>query len=195
MADCSNISENNLIKKTLLGDKDAFAQLVNIYKKRVYNLVYQVLKNHHDSEDLAQEVFIHIYKKLDTFQEKSKFSTWLYRVTYNMSINRLKKVRREIISLNEDSINNDSGLIAEMTTPKETYTIKERQEYLHRLVDSLPAKYRTVITLRYLEDLSYEEIADMLDFPVGTVKTHLYRAKKFLKDKLKQTRRENEHNM
>lgn len=171
-----------LVLQAQQGDTAAFAALVRRSERDVYNLAYSILGNPQEAQDMAQEVFLRIWQHLPSFRGDSAFTTWLYRVTANACLNRRRQLRRELGYVDDES------LLDRLPTPQYdplATTIRlQRQEYLWSLVDRLPEKYRLVILLFYRWQLSYDEIAEVLMVPLGTVKAHLSRARHALAKQL-----------
>jgi RNA polymerase sigma-70 factor (ECF subfamily) len=164
------------------GDQAAFAELVTRHQRYVYNLAYRLLQDADEAEDLAQEAFLRAWRGLASFRGEAKFTTWLYRIVTNLCYNRLASLRRE---LSDAAVNDVEALACPVDgDPLSTVEAAERRAFLHRQIATLPVRYRLVITLFYLQELSYQEIAHVLNLPLGTVKTHLYRARERLKRQL-----------
>lgn len=161
------------------GDQEAFARLVERYTGLVYSLAIQRVGNHHDAEDLTQTVFWKVWKALPSFREEAAFSTWLYRMTANTVTDFLRRRgRREApLSLDDPDLPQTAH---PGPTPTEQVQDTERREALYRAIDSLPEQARTILLLRELQGLSYEEIAAALDLPLGTVRSRLARARSAL---------------
>ncbi|HSH24367.1 MAG TPA: RNA polymerase sigma factor SigW [Massilibacterium sp.] len=181
--------EKHIIKKVKKGDHQAFAELVELYKTRVYYVCYRLLGNKEEAEDAAQETFLKVFTSIDQFDLSKKFSTWLFRIATNTSIDRLRK-KKPAYSLdaemkNEDGQTMSQQLKAETKTPEENVETKEVQEWVQEAIQSLPTKYRTVISLKYINELSLKEISEILDIPVATVKTRLHRGREALRKKLR----------
>ena len=158
------------------GDQDAFAQLVERYTGLVYSLALRRVGNHHDAEDLTQSVFWKAWKALPSFREEAAFSTWLYRMTANAVTDFLRqKGRREApLSLDDPDLPQTAH---PGPSPSEQAQAAERQEALYRAIEALPEQARSVLLLRELRGLSYEEIAAALDLPLGMVRSRLARAR------------------
>lgn len=177
-----------LIERIKQGDNGAFEVLVNQYSARVSNTIYHILGISSDVDDLAQEVFIKVYKHLDNFNQKSKFSTWLYRITVNTVYDYLRKKRhRRTISLEELEPEEPGRFTALPEAVTGQAEQNELQKLLHKLIQELPVKYRTVVILKDIEGLAYNEIAGIMKCSLGTVESRLYRARMALRDKLKRT--------
>lgn len=180
-----------LVDRSKRGDMEAFRMLIKRHEKGTYNLAYRMLKNVEDAKDAAQEIFLKVFTSLNSFRGESSFATWLYRIATNECINRLKRpkflsleeLRREYE--NEEKLIEPPQLIDTSPLPDELAERREIQQLAHKAMDELPDNYRLVITLRYLQGFSYNEMAKALDLPVGTIKTYLFRAKKILKAKLR----------
>ena len=187
-------TEAVLIARARSGDQAAFAQLLEMHQNFVYNLAYQLLQNEQEADDASQEVFVKIWQALPAFRGDAKFTTWAYRIIRNTCLNRLRlaKGTPRFVSVEfsfEESDEPSRELIANLpgepaTEPAWNFDTNERRQLIWEQVDSLPGKYREIIALYYAHEMSYEEIAAALDIPVGTVKTHLHRAKNLLKAKL-----------
>lgn len=191
-----NKQETLLIEKAKNGDIEAFENLIRQSEKIVYNIAYRMLNNSEDVKDISQEVFIKVYKNLKNFDEKSTFSTWIYRIAVNTCIDEMRKRKgKQTISIEED-IQQEDGTVKKQIpiqtkTPEEDYIKKEQKEELLSAVEELSQTHKTVLTLRDLEGFSYAEIAEITETSVGTVKSRLSRAREQLKNilELLETRR------
>ncbi len=177
-----------LIKRVKAGDINAFEELVCKYKEKAYRTAYQMTNRHADADDLSQEAFIRAYRSMSSFNEQASFSTYLYRIVINLSINHLKKEgRHRHLSLNEEIIidNPHPELSAgEKDTPREALLIKELHQEISKAIASLPLKERTVTIFSLLQGLSHQEIAEIEGCAEGTVSWRLFRARKRLRKKL-----------
>ena len=175
-------SERQLINRAKTGDTRAFEILVNDHARYVYTLTNRLLSNNQEAEDLAQETFIRAWRSIGTFRGDAQFRTWLYRIATNLCYNRLPKLKQELLALDPDG-----GLVISDPAPRtEQQVIRaEQQTELKDMIDTLPESYRLLIVLRHVQDLSYVEIAQITDLPLGTVKTGIFRARKILKERLK----------
>ncbi|MCI1693887.1 RNA polymerase sigma factor [Aneurinibacillus aneurinilyticus] len=169
--------EREWVARVLHGDKEAYAHLVNKYKNKVYALLLGMGVAPQDAQDITQESFIKAYRHLATYNQDKKFSSWLYKIAANSCLDAWRKQRREILDEREEEY-------IETASPEHAYLHKEQAQELRKHIDHLPEKYRLVLVLRYIDDLSYKEIAEVLDLPLPTVQTHLHRAKKKLRDAL-----------
>ncbi|WP_321575647.1 RNA polymerase sigma factor SigW [Paenibacillus guangzhouensis] len=170
------------------GDQRAFAEIVELYKDKIFHLAYRMLNNRHEAEDVVQDTFLRVYKNLDRYDENQKFSTWIYRIGTNLCIDRLRK-RKPTYSLDaemndQEGVDGYSILPSDDRTPESELLLSETQQLIRQAIESLPAKYKTVMVLRYLQDLSLQEISDVLDMPVTTIKTRVHRGREYLRKKL-----------
>jgi len=173
----------HLLARCSQGDEQAFAQLVAQQQAYVYNLALRLLGDAEEARDLAQEALVRAWVMMSTFRGEARFTTWLYRLVVNLGLNRLARLRREPQPVAIDGYRlADPSRLA--TDPQEIQEVNERREFIWRQVDALPEKYRLVIALYYQQERSYEEIAQILQLPVNTVKTHLARARHLLASRL-----------
>lgn len=175
------MTETQLIRQAQSGDTEAFAALVALHERFVYNLALRSLGNPEDASDAAQDAFVRAWMALPEFREQSQFRTWLYRIVVNLCINRSPRLRREISALAEDDL---SEFPENQPGPAASLEQRELYRHIHSEVERLPHQYRLLVSLRYQHDLPYEEIASLLNLPLGTVKTGLYRAKERLRESL-----------
>ena len=177
------------VKQVKQGDQNAFEEIVELYKNKVYQLCYRMLGNEHEAQDIAQEAFVRAYVNIKSFDVDRKFSTWLYRIATNLSIDRIRKKKPDYFLDAEiqgtDGLTMHSQISAEEPTPDEYIESLELQEWVQKNILSLPSKYRSVIVLKYIEELSIKEISDILDLPEGTVKTRIHRGREALRKKLR----------
>jgi len=174
-------AEQLLIQRAQKGDHEAFAALVTEHQRYIYDLALRVLKNEEDALDLAQETFVRAWTALPNFRGQSQFRTWLYRIVTNLCYNRLPNLRRSLNDLGDDVISELPETDPAFDNPARGLESRELRSYLHKAIDDLDENYRLLISLRYQNELSYEEIASMLNLPLGTVKTGLFRAKEQLR--------------
>jgi RNA polymerase sigma-70 factor (ECF subfamily) len=173
-------NESQLVAKAQSGDEEAFELLVRAHQRYVFNLAYRLLGDRSEAEDVAQETFVRAWRGLPSFRAECRFATWLYRIARNVCLNRLPQLQAE---LRQTDVLGHTVACPD-PTPGDVLDAKERREFLHAELARLPAKYRLVLTLRYLQGFSYAEIAEVLNLPLGTVKTHLYRGREALAARL-----------
>ena len=172
--------EHSLIQRAQKGDQDAFALLVEEHQRYIYNLALRMLKDENEALDLTQETFVRAWTALPNFRGQSQFRTWLYRITTNLSYNRLPNLRRSLNDLGDDVMEE----IPDFANPAREFESTESRRHLYQAVEHLDENYRLLIALRYQHELSYEEIASTLNLPLGTVKTGIFRAKEQLRKSL-----------
>jgi RNA polymerase sigma-70 factor (ECF subfamily) len=171
-------TEEKIIARVKSGDDDAFAHLVESYKNKVFSLAYRILFSWQEAEDVSQEAFIKVYRRLNSFDPKrAGFSTWLYRITYNLCVDYLRK-RKYQTTLEEDFAAEDAK------GPEQKAIESEQSQKLLEAVSSLSEEYRTPLMLFHFHGLSYQEICEVLDVPMSIVKNRLFRARKILKQML-----------
>jgi len=178
------LSEKDLVKRCKRGDQRAFAELVDHYKAMVFTIINRMIFNKSIIEDLAQQVFIRVYKGVPNFRGESKLSTWIYRITYNVCLAEisLKRNQYEFVSLDENNI--ESNIAINCKNPEEIMSGIELSATIKKVVNKLPPQYKMAITLYYFEQMPYKEIGEVMGLPMGTVKTYLHRAKKYLRNML-----------
>ena len=173
-------SERELVRRGQAGDNDAFARLVERNQTAIYNLLLRMTRDREEAVDLTQETFLRAWRSLAGFRAEAKFSTWLYRIAYNVCLSR-RVVHRAAFA---DPSAAESLPIPEREEPPAVVLRQERRERVLAAMDGLTPAYRLVLDLYYWRECSYEEIAAILDQPMGTVKTHLFRAKAALRAQL-----------
>ena len=193
-ADPIVVEEAELVQRARKGDLQAYDQLVQRYQERIYATVYHMTSNHEDANDLAQEAFIKGFQALKSFKGGSSFYTWVYRIAVNKTINFLKQRKnRSQMSLNDLDFNaeHDPDLVALISdkTPRREAGLTELQEKLNEGMQKLSEPHRLVVTLHDVQGLSHEEIANIMDCNIGTVRSRLFYARQqlqgFLTDYLK----------
>lgn len=177
------IADEELARQAALGDARAFEDLVERHQRYVFNLCLRIMGNYDLAAEMAQEVFLRAWRSIGSFRGDARFTTWLYTVAHNLCLNRLDGVQRDAYHrVSEDDAAEELGrLHSKEEDPAVAYDKKELKGSMHRLIEQLPPRYRAVITLFYLQELSYQEIAEVTGLPIGTVKTHLFRAKEMLR--------------
>ena len=171
--------EQDLIRKSQAGDVESFGKLFLRYESAVIRWAQGMVKGTDDAKDIAQDVFLKVFQGLPEFRGDSKFSVWLYRITYNLSMTYLDKIKKGGVSLDEAHAPDPVAPDPAATTFKE-----QMEERTLRALEELPPHYRMVLTFYFFNDMSYEEIANTLNIPLNTVKTHLHRAKELLRKRL-----------
>lgn len=176
-------SEEQLIWQAQQGDTAAFEALVNQHAQLVYNLALRTLNNPQEADDIAQETFVRAWRALPRFRAESRFSTWLYRITTNLCYNRLPQLKQELTALDPTE---DVELVDwSQRVDKHLLTAEMRRE-LQNALDNLSESYRLLLTLRHLQGLSYAEIAEITEMPLGSVKTGIFRARREMREALSQ---------
>lgn len=178
-----------VVKKVKKGDKQAYSQLVDLYKQKVYQICFRMVGSTHEAEDLAQEAFIKAYINIDSYDTDKKFSSWLYRIATNLTIDRLRKKKPDFYLDAEitgtDGLTMYTQLASNGKLPDDRVVELEMQETVQTAILRLPAKYRSAVSLKYFDDLSLKEISEILDIPVATVKTRIYRGREALRKYLR----------
>lgn len=181
--------DHTLIKRALVGDEEAYKRLLEKYRGPLYGLLYKMVRNREEAEDLVQEAFIKAFSALANFREEFAFSTWLYKIAINNCIDHLRKKKLATYSLDRPVVMREGDVKRDYpdfsSSPELTLIAKEKIRLIEEAINSLPERYRIVIVLRHSEDKPYEEIAQILGIPLGTVKARLFRAREMLKKKLK----------
>lgn len=182
--DFSAYSDIELISGSLRGFDDSFEQLVQRYQRPIVGYVYRMLSDYDAALDVSQEVFIKVYNSLDRYSSDYKFSTWLYRIAHNAAIDHIRRHSKKEQSLETEGDTGTYELQLESPgpTPEDDREKSEWRSEIESVVKCLPAVYRELIYLRHGEDLSYGEIADVTDLPLGTVKNRLFRAREMMRE-------------
>jgi RNA polymerase sigma-70 factor (ECF subfamily) len=170
--------ERSWAKAAQEGNQVAFKQIVEAYQKPVYNLCYRMLHSPNEAEDAAQETFLRVYTKIGSYNPNHKFSSWILSIASHYCIDLLRKRRFQLVSW--DDLPPWRWLPASDPEPEQATLASESRDDLHRLLQTIPPDYRAVIVLRYWHEMSYYEIAIVLNTTVGTVKSRLFRARKLL---------------
>ena len=178
-----------LVQAAQHGDKHAFAQLVERYEQRVYNLARKMMRDPQDAEDVLQETFLSVYRNLGNFHGDSSFSTWLYRIATNASLMKIRARKEPTLSLDEPIESEDSNslpreIVDWAITPEEALLNGETRGQMDAAITALPETLRAVFVLRDIEGLSVQETADVLNISVPNVKTRLHRARLLLREML-----------
>jgi RNA polymerase sigma-70 factor (ECF subfamily) len=182
-----------LIRRALTGDQRAYKKLRQKYHESIYNLIYRMIRDKDEVEDLTQEAFIKAFMSLSSFNDEFAFSTWLYKIATNNCIDYIRRKKLQTFSINKPIESKESDYTFELPDstyePDQELIDRQRKKLLEDAISSLPAKYRHVIHLRHVEEKEYQEIATILKLPLGTVKAHIFRARemlnKYLRDRLR----------
>jgi RNA polymerase sigma-W factor len=183
-----------IIRQAIEGDQKAYAEIVERYRPQIFTLIIRMVKTREEAEDLTQETFIKAFHSLPSFNAEYAFSTWLYKIAVNNCIDYFRKKRLKTTSIDTPIMAKDGELPREFPDegsqgPDSGLLDQERKSQIQSAIDNLPEKYRDAILLRHVQDKSYEEIADELHVPIGTVKVRIFRAREMLKKKLRDQRR------
>jgi len=180
--------ERKLVRRLRARDEDAFTELVRTYQHKVFNVVYRIVGDRQEAEDVSQEVFVAIFKHIDGFRGDAKFTTWMFRIATNHARNRIKYLSRRSHKNHQnyedtpDGAMDDSPLTSHVADPHDRAVGKELEEIIRDGLSFLSEEHRTIIVLRDVEGISYAEIAEIVELPEGTVKSRLFRARVALKD-------------
>jgi RNA polymerase sigma-70 factor, ECF subfamily len=175
-----NNDEQVWLEQARRGEKSAFGQLIEAYQGPVFNLAYRMLGNRGEAEEAAQEAFIRAYTRLDTYDPSRKFSTWMLSITSNYCVDLLRKRRALLLSLDHPLPPHPALMSDRDDNPEVQAADSEREALVQALLEHLPEDYRQAVVLRYWYDLSYEEIADVMDTSVSAIKSRLFRARRQL---------------
>lgn len=181
-------SDAELIRRCLANDQSAYGQLLEKYRRQVLSLVWRMVSNREEAQDLAQEAFIRAFRSLHTFDTSRSFPAWLFRITTNLCVDYYRRKKLDTVPLVQSAGQDHEERVIELESkdlgPDARYEGKSSAAQLEKMVRALPAPYRIVILLRHQSDLAYEEIAEALNLPIGTVKARLHRAHRMLREKL-----------
>jgi RNA polymerase sigma-70 factor (ECF subfamily) len=180
----SREEDAQLISRALKGEQAAYRRLRQKYHDAIYNLIYRIVRDKEEVEDLTQEAFIKAFTSLPSFNEEYAFSTWLYKIATNNSIDYIRRKKLRTFSIDRPIESADSDFTFELPDlsdgADEELISKQRKKMIDEAISALPQKYRQVILLRHVEEKDYQEIADLLKLPLGTVKAHIFRARELL---------------
>ncbi|MGA1861594.1 sigma-70 family RNA polymerase sigma factor [Deferribacter thermophilus] len=183
------MSDKSVVNAILKGDTQSYELLIIKYQRQLFNTVISLVKDPDVADDLVQESFLKAFEKLDTLRDKSQFFPWLKRIAINLALGYLNKNKRNVdmnADWNEDGEEKTDYFesIADEGDPEEFLLKEELRRYVRKFVESLPDRLRVVVILREVEDMSYEEIAETLNIPIGTVRSRLFNARQIIKDRL-----------
>jgi len=180
-----SVSDNEIIERIRKGGKHHYARLIDRYKDKAFTLAVRILRNREDAEEAVQDAFIRTYNALEKFEGHSKFGTWFYRIVYNVCMSKLGTRTEEFRTVSYD----DGSEYADAIPAGESSAIndleqKEMVMLVKKIVDNLPPKYSSILSLFYFQELSHEEICEVTQLPLGTVKVHLFRARALLQEQI-----------
>jgi RNA polymerase sigma-70 factor (ECF subfamily) len=189
-------SDRELLERCRAGDETAFDDLVLRHQQRAFNIAFQLLRDHEDATEVAQDAFVRIYRSVEDFRGECEFTTWLYQIVVNLARNKhrwwKRRGRQASVSLDSPVKTGDGEVplqIADTTDGPDVQTVKaEFIELLSRRMEELPSNFRQVLILRNVDSLSYEQIAEVLDCSIGTVKSRIARAREMLRESMKDER-------
>lgn len=179
-----------LVDASKRGDQDAFARLVQRYQRHIFNLVFRILQQYDEATEITQETFLAAWQGLPSFRGDARFPTWLYRIAYNCSLKQLEQRKRDRALQAAIQAEQYLKRVDDSQRAEAVLEASDRQNMIYEQLSSLPAKYRIVLVLRHLQEMTYEEMAETLTMPIGTIKTHLFRARNLLKERLEAFDRE-----
>ncbi len=183
----SSLSEQGdaqLVKARRDGDQDAFSFLVQRHQHRVFNMVLRMLQDYEEASEITQEAFLAAWLGLPSFRGEARFATWLYRIAYHCALKQLQQRKRE---RSLQAAMEAEQILEEVNKQKQAednLELRARLAMVREQMEKLPTKYRSVLILRHLQEMTYEEMADILTIPIGTIKTHLFRARHLLRERL-----------
>ena len=181
--DLSVASDRELVAIAIEGFDGSFEELVRRYQRPIAAYVYRMVGNYESALDLTQEIFIKVYNSLSRYRAEFKFSTWIYKIAHNASVDHLRRnsTREQSLVAGPDGDTFDLPIESAHLTPEQESERKERRGEIESVVRALPANYRELIILRHSQDLSYEEIVEVTGLPLGTVKNRLFRAREMMR--------------
>jgi len=172
--------DHKLVAQVCAGERAAFVQLVERYKHRIFHTALRILRNREDAEEAAQDTFLRAYRGLPQFRKDASFSTWLYKICYHASLNQLEKKKKGKLVVGEEELLD----LPDPDTPAELCENREFEALLQRALAALPLVYRSVLALYHTQHLSYQEIAEITGQPLNSVKTHLFRGRALLRQRI-----------
>ncbi len=180
----SEQDDTQLVQASRQGGQDAFALLVQRHQRRVFTMVLRMLQDDEEASEITQEAFFAAWQGLPSFRGEARFATWLYRIAYNCSLRQLERRKRErSLQAVMQAEQVPEGMNKEKQA-EDSRELRDRQAMVREQLEQLPPQYRSVLILRHLQDLTYEEMAEVLSMPVDTIKTHLFQARNLLKQRL-----------
>ena len=180
-------TDATLVQRTLRGETAAYNVLVQRYQRQVYNLAYRMVGSAEDAGDMVQETFLRAYGALASFRQDASFLTWLYKIASNLCIDHLRaRKSKGALSLEVELEEGREPAADRLGSPEDTAVRGAVGEIVQKAVMNLPERYRVVVVMRHLQGMSVDEIANQLNYPSGTVKTHLFRAREMLRERLRE---------
>ncbi len=185
-------NEFELVRKILAGEQYKFEEIIKRYERLVAHIVFRMVSDNVDREELCQEVFIKVFQNLAGFNFNSKLSTWIAKIAHNNCVNYLRKRKLELYDDMKNQEDTDAfqfseSLHSEAPVPDSESEMKDRADIIRSEIEKLPHKYKVILTLYHMDELSYKDIGQVVDMPEGTVKSYLFRARKMLKESLVKT--------
>jgi RNA polymerase sigma-70 factor (ECF subfamily) len=179
------LTDNEIIEKIRSGEKHQYSLIMARYSDKAYSLSLRILGNAQDAEEALQDAFIRAFNSLSKFEGRAKFSTWFYRIVYNTCLTKANQSGKDFDRIEyDDDLQYSGGENAGSALTEVTYETRDMIAFIKKAIGELPKKYATILTLFYLEDLTHDEICEILQVPLGTVKVHLHRARVLLKERL-----------
>jgi len=182
MTDIAQKKDYDLILECLRGDQECFSELVSRYKNLVYSIILRMTKDNEEANDLAQDVFLKIYKNLRSYSPEYRFSTWVIRITTNHAIDQHRKKKQETVPF--ESVQHEVEQTNLESSPETVYLKREQTRRINKLVADLPEMYRIPIVMYHQQGLSYQEISEIIDEPLSKVKNRIFRGRRLLKESL-----------
>jgi RNA polymerase sigma-70 factor (ECF subfamily) len=181
-------TDPDLVQRSLEGDESAFNELIHRYKRGIFTLIIRIVRDEEAANDLAQDTFVRLYTSLSSYNPEFRFSSWIFKIANNLAIDYLRKHRQNVLSLDAPIDTGDDTVSIQVPSdgqdPLNRVESIELGERIQMAIDQLPVDYRRVILLRHIEEMSYEEIAEVTELPLGTVKTLIFRGRRLLRKKL-----------
>jgi RNA polymerase sigma-70 factor, ECF subfamily len=176
--------DTRLVQASQQGDQDAFALLVQRHQRRIFTMSLRMLQDYEEASEITQEAFLAAWQGLSSFRGEACFATWLYRIAYHCCLRQLERRKRERALQAAIQAEQILDQVNKAKQTEDMLELRDRQAIVREQLEKLPTMYRVVLILRHRQDMTYEEMADILTVPVGTIKTHLFRARHLLKERL-----------
>ncbi len=184
-----NPTDQELVRRSIEGEESAFNELISRYKRGVYTLIVRMVRNSETANDLSQDTFIRLYSSLSSYNPEYKFSSWLFKIANNLTIDYLRRQKQYVLSLDQPFETEKDTMQFQVSVegedPLDRIEALELGEKIKEAIEKLPPDYRRVILLRHVEDMTYEEIVEVTDLPLGTVKTLIFRGRRLLRKHLR----------